>query len=518
MTSGELERLPVELVQIFSDLEDRIMEDIVMRIRINGFSSATADWEITRLQQLGKSDAEIRQAVKDALAASDEQLDTIFSDAVYQEYYKHARAYKIMGVQQIPYSQNTPLQELVEAIRDQTRGTFRNMTQTMGFARRIPGTNQVTFTPLAQFYQSTLDSAILGIHSGAFSYQTELERVISTLTNSGLRTVSYANGYKMRIDSAARTALITGFRQIQGLINQQVAAALKTDSYEVTWHAGARPDHQPWQGRVYTMQQLRSVCGLGDVTGLCGANCYHNYDAFIPGVSVRTYTDEWLDAQNARENTPKDYNGKQYTTYEALQEQRRMERGMRKTRQDIRLLEAGNADAKTLTAKRARYRGQMEVYKDFSASMGLPEQLDRIFQDQLGDVSGRRIVVTGENVVKGRASERTKKTPVVKKFSSGIIRTERVGLDVNLQLFAEKDMYRQSSSSLKRAIRNYRKRIQEHEEKISNPEKNIDGWDNLPENKKIGLKKHWEKEKRNFTQSIKDRIEELKARGDYDGE
>ena len=66
-----------------------------------------------------------------------------------------------------------------------------------------------------------------------------------------------------------------------------------------------------------------SVCGLGDVAGLCGANCYHDYLPFIPGVSVRTYTDEQLQEMIVEENTPKEYYGKQYTTYEALQEQRR---------------------------------------------------------------------------------------------------------------------------------------------------------------------------------------------------
>ena len=44
------------------------------------------------------------------------------------------------------------------------------------------------------------------------------------------------------------------------------------------------------------------------------------------------------------ENTPKEYNGKQYTTYEALQQQRKMERGMRAQRQKIKLLQEGGAD------------------------------------------------------------------------------------------------------------------------------------------------------------------------------
>src|SRR5699024_1846802 len=142
-------------------------------------------------------------------------------------------------------------------------------------------------------------------------------------------------GHHNRIDVAARRAVMTGFRQVQGMINEQTAAALGTDTYEETYHVEARPSHQPWQGRVWRMAQLRSVCGLGTVTGLHGANCYHDYDAFIPGVSERVYTDEQLEEMIQRENTPKTYNGRQYTTYEALQQQRAMETAMRKTRQDI---------------------------------------------------------------------------------------------------------------------------------------------------------------------------------------
>ena len=38
---------------------------------------------------------------------------------------------------------------------------------------------------------------------------------------------------------------MTGFRQVQGKINEQVAADLGTNTYEVSYHVGARPSHQP---------------------------------------------------------------------------------------------------------------------------------------------------------------------------------------------------------------------------------------------------------------------------------
>ena len=148
----------------------------------------------------------------------------------------------------------------------------------------------------------------------------------------------------------------------------------------------ARPSHQEWQGKVFTKKDLESVCGLGAVDGLKGANCYHEYYPFIPGVSKRQYTGEQLKEMNAAENVPKEYMGNQYTKYEATQEQRNMERLMRKQRQDIDLLKKGGADDKTIRAARARYRNTMHRYSDFSKKMGLPQEKERIYIDGLGRV------------------------------------------------------------------------------------------------------------------------------------
>ena len=95
---------------------------------------------------------------------------------------------------------------------------------------------------------------------------------------------------------------------------------------------------QEWQGKGFTKHQLVEICELGSVTGLCGANCYHSYFPFIPGVSERTYTDEQLDDMNAKENIKREHAGKEYNAYEATQYQRKMETLMRKQRQDIKLL------------------------------------------------------------------------------------------------------------------------------------------------------------------------------------
>lgn len=105
---------------------------------------------------------------------------------------------------------------------------------------------------------------------------------------------------------------------------------------------------------------------------------------------------------------------------------------------------------------------------------------------------------------------------VAKDSGSGIIKEKRNIHEMNLQFFAEKDIKNQSSSSLKRAIRKYQARIEEHEIKINNPSEIYPDWDSFDERYQQGLKRHWNKEIRNFKQSIQDRIDELKERGDYD--
>lgn len=387
MTQGELEKIPLAFERLMSNLEIQVMGEIVRAIKVNGFSTSSADYQMQRLIQLGKSESEIKKYVKESMSATDEELDRIFSDTVYEYYYGYGRAYKSSGNVQIPFDDNAELQTLVTAVKRQTRESFRNMTDSMGFAIRNPATGKITYSPLMEFYQNTLDSSVMEMISGTISYDKALSRAINTMTNSGLRWIDYDSGWHNRVNVAARRAVMTGFRQIQGKINEQVAKDLDTDSYEVSYHIGARPEHQPWQGRVWTYEELVSVCGLGTVTGLHGANCYHDYNPFIPGISVRTYTDEQLDEMLEEENTPKSYNGKEYTSYEALQEQRRMETAMRKTRQDITLLQNGSADKESITLKKARYQVQMQQYKSFSGAMGLPEQMQRVYQDGLGRVA-----------------------------------------------------------------------------------------------------------------------------------
>ena len=384
MTQGDIEKLTITMEKAAAKLEQDIMLDIVRRIKANEGMTSTAEYQIQRLRQLGLADQYIREEIQTYLKASAEEMDRIFRDVPESEYNKFGSLYQQMGMEQTPFGNHTAIQAVIAATMTQTDSTFKNISQSLGFTVQKGGKTEVL--PVAEYYQQTLDNAILGIATGAFDYNSALKRAVKEMTRSGLRTVDYASGRSYRIESATRTALMTGFSQITRYMNEQTAAELGTDDYEVSYHIGARPTHQWWQGRVYSYQELIYTCGLGTVTGLCGINCYHWYEPFIKGVSVRNYTDEQLDAMIREENRPKSYQGKEYTTYTALQRQRKLELQMRTQRQDIALLKEGEASALDILAAQSRYRYTMNEYVAFSNAMKLPQQMERVYMDGLGKV------------------------------------------------------------------------------------------------------------------------------------
>ena len=383
--AGELEAVSMALEPQFRELEQRIMSDVVRRIKINGEVTRAADWQITRLAQLGESKREIKKVIKDTLGLSTKEINHLYKDISRKGYERDSDLYKYKGRTQIPFAENHELQQLIGAVSDQTNGELKNITQSLGFAQR-GADGKLTFTPVADYYQKTLDSAMLDISSGAFDYNTVLKRTVKEMTNSGLRTVDYATGWSNRVDVAARRAVMTGMSQLTAKVNDSNAEQLGTDTFEVTAHGGARPEHQEWQGKWYTKDELESICGLGEVTGLCGANCYHDYYPVVPGISKPTYTPEEIEEFNRKENEPVEYNGKTYTKYEATQRQRKLETTMRAQRKEIKLLKEGGANEDDLIAARSRYRGTSAEYARFSKAMDLPQQRERVTVDGLGNI------------------------------------------------------------------------------------------------------------------------------------
>lgn len=390
MLPDEISALPLELEKMFYELQDRIMTDVVRRLRKTGEITSTADYQLNKYLILGGTTEEIEAEIKRLTGMTDAEVWEVYDRVVEKDYTRFKNVYEQVNGEFLQYEDNPELQGWVTAAVEQTQGEIRNITQSMGFTVDMGG-GKKAFTPLSMYYQKYLDRACLDVVTGSFDYGSVLRRVTKEMAASGLQSVPYASGHVSNAIVAARRALLTGVNQLSAKINDKVGKELDADHFEVTAHAGARPSHAAWQGRVYTRKQLESVCGLGSVTGLCGANCRHAYYAFIPGVSQRAYTDEYLEKLEKEDAITRTWNGREYNAYERTQKQRQYESDMRKQRAYIKALKVGHADPKDIQAAQARYTNSLHEYKTFCKKMGLKEQMERVYVDGLGRMTGGRV-------------------------------------------------------------------------------------------------------------------------------
>lgn len=412
--SDELELFPKNIEEIYAGLENDIMNDIIRRIAETGEITRTADWQLNRLYNMGADKTDIKKHIQEALNLSDTEIEQLYSDTLKEGYLRDESLYQAVGQEFIPFEENMALQQLIEATKQQTAKQLKNITRTMGFAVKQPN-GRKTFKTVDDYFKDTMDNAVMHVLNGTFDYNSIIRKVTDEMTRSGVRSINYDSGISTRIDVAARRAILTGVNQVTSKISSDNMQKLDTEFVETSWHSTARPTHQVWQGRVFYWDRANPNAdkieagvlyksfiretGYGEVDGLCGANCRHTFYPFIPGISVRTYTDEQLEELNRQENEKKEYNGKEYNKYEATQYQRRLETSMRKYRQDISLLkQSGLADdSDEVIAARCKYQTLSRKYSDFSKKMGLREHRDRVNVDGLKDIGNTKI--SKENMI-----------------------------------------------------------------------------------------------------------------------
>ena len=174
----------------FYELEDRIIIDIVRRIKKTDDITSTADWQINKLVELGYSSADIEEAIKKATKATYPDMFELYDKTIEQEYTRNKKIYEQINGKFIPYNENEQLKQWTEAVKRQTEESLKNITRTMGIVETVNG--QYTFIELTDFYRKTLDAAMLDITSGAFDYNSVLKKTVETLSNSGMRAAEAA--------------------------------------------------------------------------------------------------------------------------------------------------------------------------------------------------------------------------------------------------------------------------------------------------------------------------------------
>lgn len=418
LTDEQLEYISDALIPLFQYLEEQVIIDVANRIKESMAYTRTAELEAVNMRKLGYSPARIRKEAMKLLKSDPEYRklvakntlehkkkvkkllqsimksahaakDKILSRAADLSFLDDLRVWKQGGKE---LTDRSFLPQLVDAARQQTSETLKNMTKTTGF-KTMSG-----FEAVENLYQRELDKAMIKICSGTFSREQVVYDVVHSLAESGLRTIDFSSGYSMQLDTAVKLAIRTGAHQLSGKIMDADILQTGVNLVYVSRHWGARntdtghANHEQWQGKVYFIKdgtdyseeakrigQDRimslwyatgySVDGskANDPLGLYGFNCRHKHHPWFIGVSELTPEDPEPEAVTI--------NGRTYDYYAIEQKKRSMERRIRAMKREREAMKALNMDTKQISKS---IKQKIYDYENFCDTAKVKSDINRL--------------------------------------------------------------------------------------------------------------------------------------------
>lgn len=357
--------------QLSSELHTAILRKIIERINIRKkrgddyVLTATDKWQIQNLTDAGFLLKDIQAELAKYTGYQAAEIGAAMEDAGVTATGYDDEIYKAAGIEPTPIRKSPHYQRLLQRGYEKTMGSWENLTGT-------------TANSTHQLFIKTLDQVWAAVTSGGEGYIQAYTDAIDRIAEDGL-IITYPSGHRDTIETATLRAIRTGISQTTAEIQTARMDEVGWDLVTVSSHQGARPSHQVWQGKIYSRsgasgyEDFVTATHYGEGDGLCGWNCRHHFSPYFPGL-VPPYKD-YSNEENVR-------------LYELSQEQRAMERSIRKTKRQIACYETamdgatGQEDRDrisfTLSAKRKRLKDQMEAYNEFCGENGLRPLKERL--------------------------------------------------------------------------------------------------------------------------------------------
>ena len=331
LSEEQLQVLMQKILGLYERMEDDLLSNIAKRFTTSEeiTPDTVLEWQVKKLQELGAlrkenlellakySDKTLNEIIKIITDAGFMALET--DEEIYETAHKEGKLEK----KPMPAKMSPVLKQIVQGAISNTKEYF-NMINTTALETSKKG------------FLDIINQTYLETSLGITDYNTAIRKAVRNLADKGITGATYIskNGKVTRnhIDVAVRRAILTSTSQTAGEMQIQRAKEWGSNLVEVTSHSGSRPEHARWQGKVYSLEggtsrypNLKQATRYGEVDGLKGVNCKHDFYPYFAGISERTYKPYPL-----RENKEK---------YEQSQKQRYLEREVRKQKRRVLMAE-----------------------------------------------------------------------------------------------------------------------------------------------------------------------------------
>lgn len=355
------------------DIIKKIIERIALRLDRgdNYILTAQDKWQIEVLQEAGYLREDIEKILAQNTGLMQKEIAEAMEEAGVKALDYDHKVYEAAGLSPTPLPQSPYLIRLMQRAFEATVGEWVNFTRT-------------TADACQQAFIRACDKAYTQVASGAVGYGQAYVEAINDIVDKGVE-VTYPSGHTDTIETATLRCIRTGVSQSTGQITDARMDEMGWDIILVSSHLGARvtdkedfTNHYWWQGKFYSKSGRDprfppfSVCRMGHVQGIHGANCRHSHG---PGDGEFNPYKHYDSEENRKE-------------FELQQRQRELERRIRDSKRKCQGLQKAVENAGTPEGKamaEAAYQKQAallqkrnKAYNDFCEENNLKKLNERI--------------------------------------------------------------------------------------------------------------------------------------------
>jgi len=242
LTPSYIDRMSDDMVELYSEYELTVLEDISRRISKMNYLTPTAEFQLEQLRQSGLVRRNAIVEISKLTGKSEEEIIIVFESAGIQTLKVDDAIYKANGLNPIPLKDSPAMINLLNVDALRTNAELINLT----------GTTAISSQRL--FIKAT-SLAHLQVQSGAITSDVAINNAVKLASKDGL-LVTYPSGTKRSVEAAVRSNVLTGVNQSALAIQDMRAVEMNSDLVETTAHAGAREGegfkgHVNWQGKVF---------------------------------------------------------------------------------------------------------------------------------------------------------------------------------------------------------------------------------------------------------------------------
>lgn len=219
-------------------------------------------------------------------------------------------------------------------------------------------------------YVDIVTKASLEAGLGSITVHQAMVNAVKEATAKGIPALRRSDGAVLSLEGHIPTVIRATQKSVANAVDEGLFDLYEIDLVEISSHLGSRPSHAPFQGKVFSRSGTSdkypplSTTGYGKIDGLItGINCRHLMYPYVEGVSVKRY-EPYDKAESER-------------VYKEQQQQRSLERAIRKAKKQKAMLEEVGANQQDIQKATAKIRGRQKAMREFIKRTGRARNYER---------------------------------------------------------------------------------------------------------------------------------------------